>query len=143
MVGLKFGPFRFLMYYQTAFELAASVLQASKMAARYEGVHPSKWTEMAQAVQQVPHEPLALQYRRTEARPNFKQWKVGYDRNLVVFTFDNTKIRVHYSDAFEMYGWIRLGGRNAKRWAGDRGKQWTTRANLQDAEDNDKFVYAH
>jgi len=143
MVGLKFGPHHIQMYYQTGFELAASIMQASKLAARFEGVHPSKWTEMTRIVPQVPHEPLSRFFRRGEARPNFTNWSVGFERNLVVFKFDDTTVKLHYSNAFEFYGWVRLASRNAKRWAGDSGRQWTTRANLQDAEANDKFVYTN
>ena len=97
---------------------------------------------MVKAVQQDPFVPFSAAYRRSEARPNFKKWKVGFDQNLVVFTFDDTKVRMHFGDAFQIYGQLRLAGKNAKRWAGDRSKQWTKRACLRDAEENDKFVYA-
>ena len=141
MVGLKFGTQRFLLYYQIAFELAAGVLMASKMAARYEGVHPSKWSEFVNTIQQSPIAPLHRGYRRSDATPNFKDWSVAFERNLVVFKFDQETIKMHYSEAFEMYGWIRTAAKNAKHWAGDTSRQWTTRANLVDAETNDKFVY--
>lgn len=141
MVGLNFGSCHIQMYYQTGFEIAASTLQSSKLAARFEGVNPSKWIEMAKIVPQVPTEPFSPFFRRGEARPNFTNWSVGFERNLVVFKFDDTTIKLHYSDSFTYYGWVRLASRNAKRWAGDKGRQWTTRAHLQDAEDNDKFLY--
>ncbi len=143
MVGLKFGPQRFLLYYQTAFKMAAGILMSAKLAARYEGVHPSKWTEFVNNAQQAPFEPLSHEYRRTMHTPNFKTWKVGFESNLVTITFDHETIKMHYSDAFTLYGMIRVASKNAKRWAGDTGKQWTTRACLTDAEENDKFVYAH
>jgi len=142
MVGLKFGPQRFLLYYQTAFKVAAGVLMSAKLAAQHEGVHPSKWTEFVNNAQQAPLEPLNREYRRTNHVSNIRKWKVGFENNLVVFTFDNETIKMHYSDAFTFYGMIRVSAKNAKAWAGDIGKQWTTRAVLQDAEENDKVVYA-
>ena len=141
MVGVQFGPHRVLMYYQTAFKLAAGILQSSKLAARFEGTHPRKWVDMVRAQQQDPLEPQCREYRRSTKRPNFTTWSVGFEGNLVKFEFDDTTIKMHYSEAFEMYSKVRLAGKNAKRWAGDRGKQWSTRAHLADAEDNDKFVY--
>lgn len=143
MVGLKLGPCQFLMYYHLAFEIAASILQASKLAARFEGLHPTTWTEMIKVngVEPKPLEPLHPTYRRTQAKPNFENWRVAFDRNLVVLQFDDEIIRMHFADAYTIYTELRLAGKNAKRWAGDRGKQWTTRATLADAEENDKFVY--
>ncbi len=143
MVGLKFGPHRVLMYYQTAFAVAAGVLMAAKHAARHEGVHPSKWSEMVNNARLVPTEPFSPTYRRTIERPNFKTWKIAFENNLVVFTFDDTVIKMHYSDAFTFYGSIRYAGKNAKCWAGDDSRQWTTRAVLTDAEANDKILYVH
>ena len=142
MVGLQLGPHRFLMYYQTAFKIAAGVLMSAKHAATYEGVHPSYWSDKLNKQQQVPMTILSAAYRRSPALPNFTDWKVGFENNLVVFTFDNETIRMHYEGALEIYGEIRLAGKNAKRWAGDTSRQWTTRAVLRDAEDNDKLVYA-
>ncbi len=141
MVGLKFGSLRILIYYQTAFKIAAGVLMAAKLSARFEGVHPSKWTEFVNAVQQDVLEPLHHEYRRTQAVANIKKWDVSCDRNLVVIKFDNEHVRLHYSEAFTLYGMIRLAAKNAKAWSGDTSRQWTTRAILTDAEENDKFQY--
>lgn len=143
MVGLQLGPHRFLMYYHTAFEIAAGILMSSKHAAMYEGVHPSTWSDWIsqRAVPQEAYTVLSPLYRRSEARPNFKNWKLAFENNLVVFTFDRETVKMHYEDAFRLYGMVRLAGKNAKRWAGDRSRQWTTRAVLRDAEENDKIVY--
>jgi len=143
MVRLKFGSHSVLMYYQTAFEIAAGVLSASKQAGQYEGVHPSRWSEYVNMVPQTPMEPLSLFYRRGDHPSNFTSWSVAFERNLVVFTFDQTIIKMHFGNAFEMYGLIRLAGKNAKNWAGDTSRQWTTKATLTDAEQNDKYVYVN
>ena len=141
MVGLKFGPQQFLLYYQTAFKLAAGLLMSAKLSARYEGVDPKKWASMVNTRQQEVLTPLHRDYRRTAAAPNFVEWSVSFERNLVVIKFDLETIKMHYSDAFALYPMIRLAGKNAKAWAGDRSRQWTTRASLTDAEENDKFQY--
>ena len=141
MVGLKFGPNEFLLYYQTAFKIAAGILMSAKEAARYEGVHPSIWSKQLKMEQQVPLTKKHWEYRRTTATPNFRDWKIGGERNLVVFTFDHEAIKMHYSDAFTLYKMVRVAAKNAKAWAGDSSRQWTTRAVLHGAEENDKFTY--
>lgn len=143
VVELKFGSTTIRVYYPTAFEIAAGILSASKMAARFEGVPPSKWAEMAAAIQEEAFEPLSRVYRRGRHRCNIKDWSLAFERNLVVLRFDDTTVKMHYSTSFELYGLTRIAAKNAKRWAGDTARQWTTRANLQNAEDNDKFVYTH
>ena len=142
MVGLMFGSYRVSMYYQTAFKIASAVLMAAKMAARYEGVNPRHSQEIMTKMTRGVEEPQAREYRRTTHTPNFNKWTVAWEKNLVVFTFDEATIKVHYSDAYELYGWLRVAAQNAKRWAGDRSRHWTTQAHLADAEENDKFVYA-
>lgn len=142
MVGLKFGSYQLLLYYQIGFEISAGILMAAKHAARYEGVHPRKWSEAVNNTRlQAIVQPLHRGYRRSGHTPNFKDWSIAFDRNLVMLTFDETTIKLHYGDAFEMYGMIWLACKNAKAWAGDSSKQRTFRACLTDAEDNDKFIY--
>jgi len=141
MVGLKFGPQRFLLYYHTAFEIALGLMTAAKLAARYEGVDPASWVNIAKVQQQEALEPMSRIYRRSQARSNITKWTVGGERNLVVLTFDAETIKIHYSDAFTLYSMIRTAAKNAKRWSGDKGRQWTTHAVLRNAEENDKFVY--
>lgn len=142
MVGIKFGPSRLLMYYQTGFKIAAALCMAAKLAGRYEGVHPRLFQKF------ISHEDLRArpsthtgEYRRTQEKPNFEKWTVGGERNIVILRFDDLTVKMHYSDAFKFYTWLRHECRMAKAWAGDMGRQWTTRANLTDAEQNDKFLY--
>lgn len=144
MVGLKFGDHRVAMFYQTAFMIAAGLQQSAKLAARYEGVRSNKWA--AHIKDQLNHyqtpEPLYRGYRRSQHAPNFTKWSVGHDKNLVWLKFDELEVQIHYENAFELYGWLRNAAANSKRWAGDTSRQWSGRAHLVDAEENDKFVYA-
>ncbi len=141
MVGLKLGSDRVLMYYYTAFEMAASLCMHAKMAGRYEGVHPRLFRNFIDQ-DTLPGRPQKYHtYRRTQETPNFRNWTVGHKGNLVRMTFDNVTKTMHYSDAFRIYTQFRHHARCAKAWAGDNGRQWTTRAHLTDAEQNDKFLY--
>lgn len=141
MVGLQLGSDRVLMFYQTAFEMAASLCMHAKMAGRHEGVHPRLFREFIKH-DSLPGRPKKhFKYRRTQEQPNFHRWTVGHRENLVRMTFDDMSKTMHYSDAFRIYTQFRHEARVAKAWAGDDGRQWTTRAHLTDAEQNDKFLY--
>jgi hypothetical protein len=143
MVGLMFGEHRLAMFYQTAIKIAAGLRQSAKLAARYEGVRADKWDGAIKAHLHNYHEdtPFHREYRRSEHRPNFSKWSVGHSGNLVWLKFDELTVRIHYENAFELYGWLRNEAQKAKRWAGDGGRQWSGRAHLTDAEENDKIVY--
>ncbi len=141
MVGLQLGSDRVLMYYQTAFEMAAALCMHAKMAGRYEGVHPRLFREFIDQASLPGRPKRHFEYRRTQEQPNFKNWTVAHRDNLVRMTFDTLTKTMHYSDAFKVYTQFRHAARVAKAWAGDDGRQWTTRAHLTDAEQNDKFLY--
>lgn len=143
LVGLKLGPNLFKLYYQDSFRIAAGMLQSAKLAARFDGVSPGNWNSHIERElrQQAPSEPQHRTYRRSAQMSNIATWKVGFERSLVVLTFDETVVHIPYEDAFKVYASLRLEARNAKRWAGDCGRQMSTRANLVSAEENDRFVY--
>lgn len=143
MVGLKFDHDRLLMYYQTAFRMAAALCMAAKLAGRYEGVHPRMYRDFVHLPGLSGRPRLNREYRRSRHMPNFDIWKVGGKQNLVFMQFDKDELIVwmHYADAFKLYTRFRHAAREAKAWAGDEGRQWTTRAHLADAEHNDKFLY--
>ena len=141
MVGLQLGSDRVIMFYQTALTMAASLCMHAKMAGRHEGVHPRLFREFIEH-DTLPGRPRRHHtYRRTQQQPNFQGWAVAHKGNLVRLTFDTMTKTMHYSDAFRVYTQFRHEARTAKAWAGDDGKQWTTRAHLTDAEQNDKFLY--
>ena len=143
IVGLKFGERRLAMFYQTAFNIAAGLRQSAKLAARYEGVRTNNWDGQIKAHLHNYHsdEPFNREYRRSGHKPNFSKWSVGHTDNLVWLKFDELTVRIHYENAFELYGWLRNEAASAKRWAGDSSKIWSSRAHLVDAEENDKIVY--
>ncbi len=141
MVGLQLGSDRFLMFYQTAFEMAASVCMHAKLAGRHEGVHPRLFREFINHNTLDERAPMHRGYRRSSEVPNFYRWTVASKDSLVRMTFDDVTKTMHYSDAFKVYTQFRQEARNAKAWAGDSGRQWTTRAHLTDAEADDKIQY--
>ena len=72
---------------------------------------------------------------------NITEWRVDWARQLVVVVFDQLECSLHYSDALRLHVILREHARVAKAWAGDRARVKRTLAYLNDAEENDKFVY--
>lgn len=141
MVGIKFGPPRLLLYYHTAFEVAHGTCMSAKFAGRYEGVRPQLWREFVRGSDRAPTAKPHYTYRRSGAVSSITDWSVAFDRNLVVWKFDDLTVKMHYSEAFQMYAMIRNAARKAKAWSGDRSRIRTVRAVLTNAEANDKILY--
>jgi hypothetical protein len=115
---------------------------AAKLAGRHEGVELRKWLDFVDTEHFNPVKPTHFEYRRSGITSNVHTWNVSWENNLVVIKLDDTTIKLHFSDAFELYTILRLTAKDAKAWAGDTSRYWNTRAMLTDAEADDKIVYA-
>jgi len=142
MVGVKFGTHRLLLYYITTFKIAHAIAMAARLAGRHEGVNPMFWRNFCRNADFNKKPKAHHTYRRTREVTNLKDWKVSFEGPLVVLKFDELEVKLHYTNAFELYVWMRTNGRIAKAWAGDTSKTMTVTAHLTDAEESDKFVYA-
>lgn len=149
MVRLTFGGEHPLVPYQTAFEIIAELRMASKMAMREEGNRVSLWRQMSLIGRERADAIPARRFRRSRLEPNVAEWKVQYFRGspLVVLTFwpwpsgKILTVKIHYSDALKFYTGFRVSAREAKAWAGDSSRLWSTSAYLSDGEDDDKILY--
>lgn len=63
---------------------------------------------------------------------------VRHEGELVVLKFGNTEIKMHYTHALQLSGWLRVHGKAAKRLAGDHSVNWAVRANLTAAENGER-----
>lgn len=144
IVVLTLGSHQIRLFYQTAFDIAAAMRLAAKMGMRYEGVRTENWRELLSDLNpQLPKPPKTHpSFRRSNETSNVSEWRVDWNRQLVMVIFDNLECSLHYSDALALHAVIRAYAKVAKAWAGDTGKVTRTLAHLSDAEDNDKFVYS-
>jgi hypothetical protein len=144
IVVLTLGSHTIKLFYQTAFEIAAGMRLAAKMAMRHEGVRTEKWREILREV--APQKPKVPRpnrvFRRSNEQCNISNWRIDWDQQLVRVVFDDLTASLHYTDALRLHVLIREFARVAKAWAGDEGKTTRMLAHLTDAEANDKFVYA-
>ncbi len=142
IVQLCLGTDKIRLYYQTTFKICSNIAGAAKFAMRHEGVRPAQWNELAKYDRAHCNVRLHKEYRRSNHRTNIENWAVSFEGSLVVLTFDDQFYKMHYSDAAIVQVWLRKAAKQAKNWAGDNGRIWTTYARLTDAEENDKVLYA-
>lgn len=141
-VVLQIGHKMITFPYQSAFEILNGIKMAAKLAMRIEGNKIGRWREMA-GIDCDP-EPLTpnRRFRQSRKKTNLKDWKISFEGALVVMQFNESIFKLHYSEALQLYSWLRLAARRAKAWAGDRSRTMRTTAHLTDAEDNYKHGYS-
>lgn len=130
--------------YQTAFEMIACTRVASKMAMREEGNQVSLWREMSLIGRERADAIPARRFRRSRLVANVSEWFIKYvpGSPLVVFQFVPwpsgriLQVKIHYSDALKFYTGFRVSAREAKAWAGDSSRLWSSSCYLSDAEDD-------
>lgn len=114
---------------------------ATKLAMQHEGVRPKLFAALANYDRSQCAVPLHHEYRRSKYESDLKDWQVAFEGSLVVLTLDDLVAKFHFSDAAKLQSWLRKAAKQAKNWAGDRGRIWNTFAALRDAEENDKVVF--
>ncbi len=63
--------------------------------------------------------------------------RVFHERDTVVLEIDGTRLAMEYPYAIAIAGQLRMHGKQAKKFAGDFSKHWSTEASvLTDAEEN-------
>lgn len=141
LVQLQLGSDKIRLYYQTTFKICAALMGSVKFAMRHEGERPALWEQLSTYDRASVKVPLHREYRRSGHMTNIKDWEVSFEGSLVILTFDGRFYKMHYSDGIKLYAWLRRAAKEAKHWAGDRGRVYSTFARLTDAEANDKVLY--
>lgn len=58
---------------------------------------------------------------------------VRAENDMVVLTIGNTDIKMSYETALQLSQWLRVRGKEAKRFAGDVSRHWSVLGTLSDA----------
>jgi hypothetical protein len=141
LVQLQLGSDKIRLYYPTTFKLCVGLMGSIKFAMRHEGVRPGLFEQLNTYDRTNFKNPVHHEYRRSGLMSNFDKWDVGFEGSLVKLTFDDEYYMTHYSDGILVYAWLRKAAKEAKRWAGDRGRMFSTFARLTSAEEDDKVLY--
>jgi len=134
LVNLQLGSNQIRLYYQTTFKICSSLQGATKLAMQTEGLKPDFWNKLVQYDARDCNVPCHHEYRRSGHTTNLKDWSVAFEGSLVVLKLDDLTAKFHYSDAAKLQVWLRRAGKQAKNWAGDRSRIWSTFARLAEAE---------
>lgn len=133
--------------YESALAIAQMLRLFGKVSSRVAGVR-EHWTASAQDDQTrfVDGKPKAvgnvssLDLRRLKQRKVGKSIRVGLDGSGVrIYLGTNFSVTFDHTVALRLSEWLRIRGREAKRFAGDQSKAWRTLGLLTTAEQNQKL----
>ena len=65
---------------------------------------------------------------------NKQQVSVSTEGQVVVLKIGNTEIKMEYETAIQLSTWLRIKGKEAKRFAGDDSRKWSVIGNLESVQ---------
>ncbi len=135
IVVLRVGKMKARMSYTLAFQIAQRMRLHGGVAARIAGVGALERFALKRQADEANLQPIAI----GEVRDNSKPWDVWHEADLVCIRLKAVVARWEAPAALTIAGWIREGGRQAKRWAGDTSKTHRYAGILTDAAENDRL----
>lgn len=135
IVVLRVGKMKARMSYTLAFQIAQRMRLHGGVAARIAGATPKERFALKRKADEANLRPIG----NAEARDNGKPWDVWHEGPLVYVRLKTVIARWEAPAALTIAGWIRAGGRQAKRWAGDTSKTHRFAGILTDAAENDRL----
>lgn len=134
-VVLRVGKMKARMSYTLAFQIAQRMRLHGGVAARIAGAGPLERFQLKRKADEANLQPIG----GVEFQDNGKPWDVWHEGELVCVRLKAVVARWEAPAALTVAGWIREGGRQAKRWAGDTSKTHRYAGILTDAADNDRL----
>ncbi len=135
IVVLRVGKMKARMSYTLAFQIAQRMRLHGGVAARIAGATPKERSALKRQADEANLTPL----RTIELQDNGKPWDVWHEGELVAVRLKEVIARWEAPAALTIAGWLREGGRQAKRWAGDTSKTHRYAGILTDAAENDRL----
>lgn len=135
IVVLRVGKMKARMSYTLAFQIAQRMRLHGGVAARIAGATPKERFALKRKADEADLRPID----NIEVQDNGKPWDVWHEGELVCVRLKAVVARWEAPAALTIAGWIRVAGRQAKRWAGDTSKTHRYAGILTDAADNDRL----
>ena len=135
IVVLRVGKMKARMSYTLAFQIAQRMRLCGGVAARIAGVNALDRFKLKRQADEANLRPID----NGDAPDNGKPWDVWYEGELVGVRLKGVIARWEAPAALTIAGWLREGGRQAKRWAGDTSKTHRYAGILTDAAENDRL----
>ena len=135
IVVLRVGKMKARMSYTLAFQIAQRMRLHGGVAARLAGMNARDRFKLKREADEANLQPIA----GGEVLDNGKPWDVWYEGELVCIRLKAVIAQWEAPAALTIAGWLREGGRQAKRWAGDTSKTHRYAGILTDAAENDRL----
>ena len=132
IVVLRVGKMKARMSYTLAFQIAQRMRLHGGVAARIAGAGALERFKLKREADEANLRLIA----GGEPPKNDKPWDVWHEGELVAVRLKEVIARWEAPAALTIAGWIREGGRQAKRWAGDTSKTHRYAGILTDANEN-------
>ncbi len=132
VVVLRVGKMKARMSYTLAFMIAQHMRLHGGAAARAAGAGPLARFKLKREADEDNLRPIA----GGEAPDNGKPWDVWHEGEVVALRLKEVTARWEAPAALTIAGWIRVKGREAKRWAGDTSRTRRFAGILTDASEN-------
>ena len=136
LVVLRVGKMTARMSYTLAFQISQHMRLHGGVAARIAGATSVERFWLKRKADEANLRPIA----GGEPPNNGKPWDVWHEGELVCLRLKEVTARWEAPAALTIAGWIRVGGRQAKHWAGDTSKTHRYAGILTDAEENTRLV---
>ncbi len=132
VVELQIGRSTASFGYNTALHIAQGLRLASNLTGRRSGIPAHERRELRTTLPDLDPD---LRAHQAETLPSAASvpWEVKVDGELVVLVIGDFIARFEAPTAAEIAGMIRARAKEAKTWAGDRGKTLRAAGNLTDA----------
>ena len=135
IVVLRVGKMKARMSYTLAFQISQRMRLHGGVAARLAGMNARDRFKLKREADEANLQPI----EGGEVLDNGKPWDVWHEGELVYIRLKAVIARWEAPAALTIAGWIREGGRQAKRWAGDTSKTHRYAGILTDAAENDRL----
>lgn len=139
VVELAIGRASATFGYNTALAIAQGLRLASNLTGRRAGIPAAERREL-RAILPDFDESIRSQGAETLPSASSARWEVKVDGQLVVLVIADFVARFESDTAASIAGMIRARAKEAKTWAGDRGRTLRAAGNLTDAGDNARLI---
>ena len=133
-VVLTIARLSFKMPYADGFKIAAGIASGCRECMRISGEPRVNWRDWLKLDGEFVVNEVS-EVRRSTPAEKF-DWRVDVNGEMVKLYMGNNRVTFHFESGFKISQWLRLGSKQAIRWAGDTCKSRHCSGRLTDAEQN-------
>ena len=137
-VILTIDKLDFMFPYAQAFKVSAGIASAGRECMRLAKEPRANWRKLMELDDGAVTINEVSSIQRNTMAKKF-DWRVDIRGEMIHLWLGNVRAGFDFETGFKIAQWLRLGGAQAKRWAGDTSKSMTASGRLTDREENYKL----